>query len=215
VIVANAGASNVTIYPPPYTTATPVSLNTGIGPAALTLDATQHLWIVTTGGAMYRYPTPYVTGGFDKGIGTAPTTFNQPQGLALDSTGRLYVANTGNNNVLRFDPPYNQAPDATIPSTVAQPMTLPKTVIVGVGDALIAGSQNGMDAFSSAGAALGLTAGKFYMPRGFAIDQDGVVWDASGSGNGAMGLPPPYDGTNPLQLSTNGFINPSSVAIYP
>ncbi len=215
VIVANAGGANVTIYPPPYTTATPVTLNTGVGPAALALDATQHLWIVSTSGALYRYPKPYVAGGFDRGIGSPPSTFNQPQGLAIDSSGRLYVANAGNNNVLRFDPPYNQAPDATIASSVAQPMTQPAHVIVGLGDALLAGSQDGLDAYSSAGAALGLSAGKFYKPRGLAIDQDGTVWDASGSGNGAMGLPTPYDGTNPIQLSPSGFINPSAVAIYP
>ena len=216
VIVANAGGGNVTIYPPPYTTAAPVTLATGVGPAALTIDATQHLWIVATGGALYRYPAPYAAGGFDVGIGTAPTTFNQPQGVAVDSTGRVYVANAGNNDVLRFDPPYaSQAPSATILSTVAQPMTQPAHVIVGSGDALVAGSQDGMDAYGSAGAALGLSGGKFFKPRGLAIDQDGTVWDASGSGNGAMGLPPPYDGTNALQLTVGGFINPSAVAIYP
>ncbi len=216
VIVANSGGGNVTIYPPPYTTTTPVQLNTGQFPAAFAMDATQHLWVVSSSGALYRYPYPYVAGGFDHGIGTAPSTFNMPKGLALDSAGRLYVANSGNNDLLRFDPPYSsQAPSATIPSTAAQPMTQPANVIVGLNDVVLAGSQDGLDAYTSAGTGLGLFAGPFYKPRGEAIDQDGMVWVATGSGNGVMGLPPPYDGTNQTQLPSNGFLNPSAVAVYP
>jgi sugar lactone lactonase YvrE len=216
-IVANYGGANVTIYPPPYTTTTPVTLNTGSFPAALAIDATQHLWIVSSSGALYRYPTPYVAGAFDKGIGTAPTTFNHPSGIALDSTGRLYVANSGNNNLLRFDPPYSsQAPSATIPSTVAQPMTQPANVIVGQNDVVLAGSQDGLDVYDAAGNGLGVFSVKFYKPRGEAIDQDGVVWVATGSGNGAVGLPPAYANTNQLQLlSNNYFINASAAAMYP
>ncbi|MDB5026382.1 MAG: hypothetical protein JWO66_71, partial [Candidatus Eremiobacteraeota bacterium] len=216
VIAANGGGANVTIYPPPYTTASPVTLATGPGPAAFAIDATQHLWLVSTSGALYRYASPYATGNFDRAIGTAPTGFNHPSGLALDSTGRLYVANTGNNNVLRFDPPYSgQAPSATIASTAAQPMSQPANVIVGLNDVVLAGSQDGLDVFNAAGTGLGLVAGKFYKPRGEAVDQDGTVWVATGSGNGPMGLPPPYDGANALQLSSNYFLNPSSVAVYP
>jgi sugar lactone lactonase YvrE len=216
-IVANYGGANVTIYPPPYTTTTPVTLNTGNFPAALAIDATQHLWIVSSSGALYRYPSPYVAGGFDKGIGTAPTTFNNPSGIALDSLGRLYVANSGNNDLLRFDPPYSsQAPSATIVSTVAQPMTQPANVIVGQNDVVLAGSQDGLDVFDSGGNGLGVFAVKFYKPRGEAIDQDGVIWVATGSGNGAVGLPPPYTNTNQLQLlSNNFFLNASAVAVYP
>ncbi|HWT05660.1 MAG TPA: hypothetical protein VN224_07875, partial [Xanthomonadales bacterium] len=216
-IVANAGGANVTIYPPPYTTTTPVTLNTGALPAALAIDSTQHLWIVSSSGALYRYPAPYVAGGFDKGIGSAVTTFNGPCGLALDSTGRLYVANYGNNNLLRFDPPYSsQAPSATITSTVAQPMTQPANVIVGQNDVVLAGSQDGLDVYDAAGNGLGVFATKFYKPRGEAIDQDGVIWVATGSGNGAVGLPPSYANTNQLQLlSNNFFINASAVAVYP
>lgn len=216
-IVANYGGANVTIYPPPYTTTTPVTLNTGSLPAALAIDPTQHLWIVSSSGALYRYPSPYAAGGFDKGIGTAPTTFNHPSGIALDSTGRLYVANSGNNDLLRFDPPYSsQAPSATIASTAAQPMTQPANVIVGQNDVVLAGSQDGLDVYDAAGNGLGVFAVKFYKPRGEAVDQDGAVWVATGSGNGAVGLPPPYSNTNQLQLlSNNYFINPSSVAIFP
>jgi hypothetical protein len=215
VIVANQSTATVTIYPPPYTTTAPVTLNTGGLPSALTLDAAQHLWIVTTSGALYRYSPPYTAGAFDVGIGQAATGFSQPDGLAIDSTGRLYVANSGHNNVLRFDPPYSsQTPSATIGTSAGQPMTNPATVIVGAGDVMLAGSQDGLDVYSSAGAPLGLLTTKIFKPRGLAIDADSIVWVATGSGNGVTGVPPPYDGTNLMQLGFPFFINPSAVAVY-
>jgi hypothetical protein len=215
VIVANAGTGAVTIYPPPYTTAGPVTLNTSGVLSALTLDAAQHLWMVTTNGALYRYSSPYTTGAADVTIGQAATGFSQPDGLAIDSTGRLYVANFGHNNVLRFDPPYSsQTPSATIATSAGQAMTNPADVIVGAGDVMLAGSQDGLDVYSSAGAPLGLLTTKIFKPRGLAIDADSIVWVATGSGNGAIGVPPPYDGTNLLQLGFPFFINPSAVAVY-
>jgi hypothetical protein len=215
-IVANAGGGNATVYPPPYTTATPVTLTTGTGPSALALDATQHLWTVSTNGALYRYPAPYVAGGFDRGIGGAAPTFNQPRGLALDSAGRLYVANSGNNDLLRFDPPYNsQAPSSTIPTTAGQAMTQPVSVFVGLGDTVLAGSQDGLDTYTAAGAPISLIAGPLYKPHGMTMDQDGMVWVATTAGSGVYGVPPPYDGSNKLQLNQIAFINPSAIAVYP
>jgi sugar lactone lactonase YvrE len=215
VVVANSAGANVTIYPPPYTTAAPVTLGAGAGPSAVLVSAvSQRLWVLSTSGVLYRYPPPYTAGGFDRNIGTT-ATFNGPHGLAIDSTFRLYVANSGDNDVLRFDSPYNQTPSATIASTAGAPMTLPVAVIVGAGDALLAGSQDGLDTYTSAGAPIALIAGPLYKPTGMTIDQDGMVWAATGSGNGVYGVPPPYDGSNTLALKTNFFINPNAVAVYP
>lgn len=38
------------------------------------------------------------------------TGFSQPQGLATDLKGRLYVADTNNSQILVYAPPYNKAP---------------------------------------------------------------------------------------------------------
>jgi hypothetical protein len=38
------------------------------------------------------------------------TGFSQPQGLATDAKGNLYVADTNNSQILVFKPPYNKAP---------------------------------------------------------------------------------------------------------
>ena len=137
---------------------------------------------------------------------------NGAQGLALDSTGRLYVANTYNNNVLRYDPPYNnQVPDATIQTTAGQAMTQPASVFVGLGDTVLAGSQNGLDTYTSTAAPIALIAGGLSKPNGMAMDQDGTVWATTD-----YGVPPPYDGSNKLLLAPAGtFINPSAIAVYP
>jgi hypothetical protein len=215
IIIANGGSGNAAIYPPPYTTASPTMLSLANGPSALALDATQHLWIVMTGGFLARFAPPFAQNTLDRLIHT--TALNNAHGVALDSTGRVYVANTGSNGVLRFDPPYNnQAPDATIASTAGQPMTQPVTVIAGLGDVLLAGSQDGLDTYTSAGAPIALIAGPLYKPHGLTIDQDGMVWAATGSGDGAYGVPPPYDGSVTVPItSPPSFVDPNAIAVYP
>src|SRR6202043_1698774 len=91
-IVLNSGGSGTaTIYPPPYTTAGPVMLTLAPLPAALVLDANQNLW-VSMKNNLYRYASPYALGNIDRLINTSlGAPLNGAQGLALDSTGRLYV----------------------------------------------------------------------------------------------------------------------------
>jgi sugar lactone lactonase YvrE len=216
-IVLNAGTGQTTIYPPPYTTAAPVTLSTAVGTGALALDANQNLWILSSANFLFRFPKPYASFTLDRTIkGGTGAPLNGAQGLAIDSTGRLYVANTSSNTVLRYDPPYNnQLPDATIPTTAGQAMTQPASVFVGVGDTVLAGSQDGLDTYTSTGAPIALIAGPLYKPHGMAMDQDGTVWAATTSGNGVYGVPPPYDGSNKLPLAPPYFINPSAIAVYP
>jgi hypothetical protein len=216
-IVLNAGTGKTTIYPPPYTTAAPVALGVATGPGALALDANQNLWVLSAANYLARYAPPYAVSTLDRLIRTSTgAPLNGAQGLAFDSTGRLYVANTGSNTVLRFDPPYNnQTPDATIPSTGGQAMTQPVSVFVGLGDVVLAGSQDGLDTYTSTGAPIALITGPLYKPHGMTMDQDGTVWAATTSGNGVYGVPAPYDGSNKIPLVSGYLINPSAIAVYP
>jgi hypothetical protein len=217
-VLNNDGAKSVAIYPPPYTTASPVTRGVASGPSALAIDANQNIWILTTSNQLARFSPPYAPSSLDRLIRTSTgAPLNGAQGLALDSSGRLYVANTFGNSVLRYDPPYNnQVPDATIPTTAGQAMTQPVSVFVGLGDTVLAGSQDGLDTYTSTAAPIALIAGPLYKPHGMAMDQDGMVWAATTSGNGIYGVPPPYDGSNKLQLGPAGtFINPSAIAVYP
>jgi hypothetical protein len=54
-------------------------------------------------------------------MAAATNPLNQPRGLALASNGNLYVANSGANNVLVFNPNYVQATSKTITAGVDKP----------------------------------------------------------------------------------------------
>ncbi len=63
----------------------------------------------TPGSAFYRSVVNFPLGVRTQ---TNDTGLNQPQGLAVDSSGNLWVADTGNSRVLRFPQPFNQASGA-------------------------------------------------------------------------------------------------------
>ena len=81
------------------------------------------------------------------GPGTAVTTgLSSPTGLAVDAKGNLYIADTGNNRVLRFPRPFEQPADSILPDMVigqktfsagssnqGQPLPTAKTVSFNVG----------------------------------------------------------------------------------
>lgn len=60
-------------------------------------------------------------------LGIATTAFaaknplNEPNGLAVDSKGNLYVANSGGNNIVVFNPMYQYLPAKTIVQGVSHP----------------------------------------------------------------------------------------------
>ena len=84
------------------------------------------LWVADSGNhRVLRFPNyPSVTGSADVVLGqgdfvsnqpnqgyglTNETRLNAPQGLAMDVAGRVLVADTGNNRILAFEPPYANA----------------------------------------------------------------------------------------------------------
>jgi DNA-binding beta-propeller fold protein YncE len=50
---------------------------------------------------------------------TKPLSY--PRGLAVDAKGNLYVANSGGNDILVYNPSYNQVPSKTITENVINP----------------------------------------------------------------------------------------------
>ncbi|MDB5091935.1 MAG: hypothetical protein JWO85_36, partial [Candidatus Eremiobacteraeota bacterium] len=217
-IVLNAGTGKITIYPPPYTTTTPVTLDFAPGFGALALDANQNIWALSWSNSLARFAAPYTAGPPDRLIkASTGAPLNAAHGLALDSIGRLYVANTFNNSVIRFDPPYNsQVPDATIASTPNQPLTQPACVFVGSGDTVFAVSQVGLATYTSTGTPIAhIPSPVCQSAQGMAMDQDGMVWAAGPGLNGAYGIPPPYDGSNKLLLAPTFPGTPRAIAVYP
>lgn len=213
--VAN-GTGNVTLYPPPYTTASPVAL-LATSPVAVLTDAANHLFVLVGGGnapgGFYRYTAPYTPGGFDFGYTIAGS--NGVLGMALDAQGRLYVADSGKNDILRLDPPFaSGTPALTIPSTAGQPLTSPQSVAIGADGTIFAAGGHMVDVYSGAGAPLGSSQlfGGFAPTNAFAVDVDGTAWVASAP---VVGFTQPYDVNTFQYLSQTGFLTPNALAIWP
>lgn len=85
------------------------------GPRGLALDGAGNVIVADTGNHMIRRITPDgvvttvaggATAGFLDGAGSS-ARFNGPSGVACDSNGNLYVADSGNNRIRMIDPAGN------------------------------------------------------------------------------------------------------------
>ena len=123
-------------------------------PRGLTVDSSGNVYVADTGNHKIRKITPagVVTtfaGSGDAnstdGTGTA-ASFNAPKGIAIDSSGNVYVADTGNHNIRKITP-------AGVVTTLAG-----------------SGTQGSTDA-------IGIAA-SFDAPRGVTVDSSGNVYVA-------------------------------------
>jgi sugar lactone lactonase YvrE len=97
-----------------------ISAATLCHPGGVVIDAKGHLYVADSGNSrVLEYDSPLrsttatrlfgQSGGFDNGgcnlNGLSAESLCDPNGVALDAEGRLFVADTGNNRVLRYDSP--------------------------------------------------------------------------------------------------------------
>lgn len=101
--------TRIAVYAPPYT-GTPVTIteNTaGIEPIAIS-SANDDLF-VANGNTVDVYPPPYTA------LGTSVSTaVNQPNLVATDAAGNLFVGSTYNAGIAEYAPPYTAAPIWTV-----------------------------------------------------------------------------------------------------
>ena len=108
-----------------------------------------------------------------QGAGGRSTGMNQPTGLVCDSQGNLYVADTGNNRILRYPKPLTQPAGLAFPD-----MVIGQTSLSGKG-----ANANGISATS-----LALAVGNV-SHSGLAIDSAGNLWVADTGNNRVLRYP--------------------------
>jgi predicted Zn-dependent protease len=147
------------------TTNAPVATNARFNrPTGLAADSAGNLYVadtlnhtirrITAAGAVTTFAGLEQTTGATDGPGVTAALFNRPTGLALDNTGNLYVADTGNSTIRKITP-------AGVVSTLA-------------GLATISGLKDGTG-----------TAAWFNQPQALSLDSSGNVYVAD-TGNAAI-----------------------------
>jgi hypothetical protein len=107
--VTDSGHNRVLEFVPPYTAA-PAVLASGVAsPYAIALSPNCDMF-VTTNGTVAEYAPPFNAAP----IATISTDITNPQGLAFDQAGDLFVADPSADKVFEYAAPYTGTPIAQI-----------------------------------------------------------------------------------------------------
>jgi sugar lactone lactonase YvrE len=193
--VANAGGNNITEFSSSgaYLGVYASGLSS---PSGLVIDKYGDLFVANNGNGTI---TEIIPGGSET---TFATGLSAPNGLAFGSNGDLFVANGGNNTIEEIP---TSGSGAGVPILFATANTMDGVTGVGFSGlndpegiasdnngnlyvANMATSDDGIEEFSSAGAALGVFASQgLESPNGVAFDSSGDLFVSNYSHNGAIG----------------------------
>jgi len=167
------------------------------GPGGLAFDSSGNLWVadsannrvlkyppanlVTNGHATVALGQPDMSSNTANNGGISATTLNGPVGLAFDSSGNLWVADTSNNRVLKYPP-------ASLATHGAATVELGQTAADGFT------TNNVNDG--------GLSANSLNNPVGLAFDSSGNLWVADQTNNRVLEYQKPGGG---FTSSNNGM----------
>jgi YVTN family beta-propeller protein len=208
----NGQAASVVLGQPNFTASAMATNQTGLWePAGVAFDQSGDLWVADMMNSRVLEFTPPFTNGmaastvlgepsFDTSSGSGRVSqysMWSPQGVAVDSSGNLWVADTMNSRVLEFTPPFANGMAASFELGQSARFNGPESLgFDPSGNLWVADSDNnrvlefakGSGFTSDQGASLVLgqsAATSLYIPTGVAVDSSGDVW-VSDSGNGRV-----------------------------
>jgi sugar lactone lactonase YvrE len=225
------------------------AIGTGLkGPMGVAVDAAGDVFISDTGNnrivevaAITGSQTVLgqVPGGPSNGTGAlvyTPYPFNGPQGIALDPFGNLYVADTGNKQVVVVPPAFLKlAPSPLLQYSGAPTFVNPVAVATdATGNVYVAdtGNSNGIlkirggggDLIPSSGTTslvaptslIGFGAAQLSKPNGIALDAAGDLYVSDSTLNEVVEISASTGpGSAPFALSFTGLSSPAGVAVDP
>ncbi len=115
--------------------------------------------------------------------GSGPGSFDEPGGLTIDSQGNLYVADSGNRRVQRFDAGFNFLAEYAVPGWLyVDSVAKPYIALLPDGGLIISDpTQNKLFRLDEGGTAVATFDAEgalLALPRGIAFDSRGYVWVA-------------------------------------
>ncbi|MFN8526127.1 MAG: hypothetical protein U0821_23745 [Chloroflexota bacterium] len=118
--------------------------------------------------------------------GRAQGQFTGPHGVAVDAEGSIYVADTGNHRIQKFDAAGEFVREWGSQGRAVGQLDTPRAIAVaGDGDIFVADTGNDrIQRFSTNGAVIatygerGIEPGQFRRPEGLMVDADGLLWVA-------------------------------------
>lgn len=197
--------SNATQIVPPASTVANLVANTLTGATAQ--------WFTTPSGGTPLASSDAITSGtyyveqvLTTGIETLGNGFNLPAGIAIETDGKIIVADYANNSIKRMNV------DGTDVITLGSGFSLPVGVAIQADGKIIVADtgNNAVKRMNADGTNIEIVGSGFNQPTGVALQADGKIVVADYNNNAIKSMN--ADGTNILTLGS-GFNYPSGVAL--
>jgi sugar lactone lactonase YvrE len=168
-----------------------------VNPYGVALDSQGNIYVADEGNCRIQKLSPsgealaaFGVGGPSNRCGSRPGTVSTPYGVALDSQGNMYVADTGNNRIQKFAPGGAPLAQWGQKGTGRGQFNLPEEIAVdSQGNIYVSDTGNNrLQELSSTGQPLrvwgqgGDVFAGFHNPEGLAFDAKGHFYEADGGG---------------------------------